>query len=188
MSNSRGFTLIELLIVTAILGVIGLYSIPTFTNMIEKQRSRSASYELYHHLNFARSQAISRNSAITVCASIDGNTCTHDKDWSNKTLLIFSDSNQNGEVDENDNILKTRKFSYEAGSLMWRSFRNKGFLQWFPTGITYYQNGNFVYCPTSKNPRNARNLIMNAAGRVYFGRDRNGDGIPEGSNGKNISC
>jgi len=188
MKSHKGYTLVELLVTLSILGVISSFGIPSFYNTLQNQKAVSIAYELYHHLNYARNEAISKNHAVTVCASYDKNSCSRLKDWSYQSMVIFIDKNRNGQIDKEDEILKIKKFGLDHGSLMWRSFRNKSYLQWLPSGMTHYQNGNFVYCPASKNPKYAKTIIMNAAGRMYFGSDLNNDDIPEGRNGKNIDC
>ena len=188
MKSASGFTLIELLTVLCIIGIISSFGLPSFYNILENQKAHALSYQLFHYLSFARSEAITKNQAISVCASKDNKNCNRKKDWSDQNILIFVDINKNGQRDIDEHILKTKNFGLNSGSLMWRSFGNKSYLQWLPTGMTYYQNGNFTYCPPSKNPRHAKNIIMNAAGRMYFGPDRNNDGIPESSSGKNVTC
>ncbi len=188
MKLTKGFTLIELLAVLSIIGIITSFGLPAFFNILENQKATSTTHQLYRYLNYARTEAISKNQVISVCGSIDNKTCSKKKDWSDQSVLIFIDNDQDGQIGKDNQIIKTTNFRLEPESLIWRSFRNKSYLQWLPSGMTHYQNGNFTYCPPSKNPRHAKSIIMNAAGRMYFGSDKNNDGIPEGRNGKNIQC
>src|SRR5689334_8652619 len=70
----RGFTLIELLVAIAVL-VIGLgLGVPAFKQTIAAQRVKNASFDLFSALNYARSEAVKRNTSISLKAgaSTDG--------------------------------------------------------------------------------------------------------------------
>ncbi|HZM36390.1 MAG TPA: GspH/FimT family pseudopilin [Burkholderiales bacterium] len=66
MRTQRGFTLIELLLVMVVLVVLLAAGIPGFGSLIRAQRIKSASFELYSALVLARSEAITRNTTVTV--------------------------------------------------------------------------------------------------------------------------
>ena len=57
-----------------------------------------------------------------------------------------------------------------------------------PMGFTRDQNGNFTWCPGNGDVRLARQLIVNAAGRLREALDSDGDGVREGANGRPIGC
>ena len=66
-----GFTLIELLVVVVVLGVLASVGASGFQSLIQSQRAKNASFELYSSLSLARSEAIKRNNAVTL-APTDG--------------------------------------------------------------------------------------------------------------------
>lgn len=68
--DSLGFTLTELMIVVLILGILSSMALPSMQSLVENQRIKSASFEIFAALTYARSEAIKRNSNVTVAPSI----------------------------------------------------------------------------------------------------------------------
>ncbi|MDO9451473.1 MAG: GspH/FimT family pseudopilin [Stagnimonas sp.] len=63
-----GFTLMELLVVIAIAGILTGIAIPSFRSMMQGAESRQAATSFYTGLARARSEAIARNSVVSICA------------------------------------------------------------------------------------------------------------------------
>jgi type IV fimbrial biogenesis protein FimT len=61
---ARGFTLPELLVVVAIAGILLAAGLPSMAEFVHAQRVKTASFDLYSSLVFARSEAITRNSTV----------------------------------------------------------------------------------------------------------------------------
>lgn len=186
--NTTGFTLPELLAYLAIVTLLTLLAVPSFKPLLEQYQSRQAAESLYRFLSVARHSAVQHQKTVTVCSSNNDSDCRKKTDWSQHNIIMFIDHNRNGQREENDTLLQILSFRTNKGTLHWRSFTSKYYLQWHSNGMTYFQNGNILYCPASGNTQYAKQLILNAAGRVYFAEDNNDDGIIEGSNGKNIQC
>ncbi len=81
-----GFTLVELMITIALFGILASFAIPSYQNMIENARVRTATGSILTGLQIARAEAITRNtnvqldfragSAWTVCISpVGGGNC-----------------------------------------------------------------------------------------------------------------
>ena len=62
----RGFTLIELMVVVALVSVILVLAIPSFTGMLAKKRLEGAALELGTDLQYARSEAVQQNAQVQV--------------------------------------------------------------------------------------------------------------------------
>jgi type IV fimbrial biogenesis protein FimT len=81
MRAQRGFTLIEVLIVIALIGVLLALAAPSFSTFTASQRVKTASFDLYAALSFARSEAIKRRQTVTV-APVAGN------DWATGWTVV----------------------------------------------------------------------------------------------------
>lgn len=80
----RGFTLIEFIIALAVLSVLLVFSMPMLTDLIVTGQVRSAAMDIYGSMAFARSEAIKRNTEVTV--SPNGG------DWKNGWTVAAADS------------------------------------------------------------------------------------------------
>src|SRR5687768_1296058 len=65
-SPERGITLIEALVVIAVLAVLTMIAIPSFSEVLAKKKVESALTELTTDLSFARSEAVSRNTSVSM--------------------------------------------------------------------------------------------------------------------------
>ena len=61
-----GFTATEILVVIGIVGILAAIAVPSMSKMIQAQSVRSASYDLQADLTYARSEAISRATNVTI--------------------------------------------------------------------------------------------------------------------------
>ena len=68
LNNSTGFVLTELLMVVVIIAILAAIAAPSFRSVIQGQRIRSASSDLYASLALARSEAIKRNREVSISA------------------------------------------------------------------------------------------------------------------------
>jgi len=66
MVKRAGFTLIEVMVVLAITVILSMIAAPSFKSLIAGQRARAASTDLYAALTLARSEAIKRNTQVTL--------------------------------------------------------------------------------------------------------------------------
>ena len=70
-----GFTLLEFLVVIAILGVLVSLASPYFSDMMQRQKIRSALNEWQNSFYFAQREAMRLKEPVRLCASNDGVTC-----------------------------------------------------------------------------------------------------------------
>ena len=61
-----GFTIIEILLVIVIMGIMAVIAAPSFVSFTSGQKVKTASFDLYAALIFARSEAIKRRKCVSV--------------------------------------------------------------------------------------------------------------------------
>ncbi|GLS27924.1 GspH/FimT family pseudopilin [Marinibactrum halimedae] len=185
MKHQQGYTFIEIFFTLCIATILVSMALPSWS-AFQDRNTQSISYNaLLSAVNFARMQAISQGEHTTLCPKQTPNTCG--TDWTNG-ILVFTDKNRNGSIDNAETPLREFTLSSKEHSLIWSSFQRKTYLTFTREGVTANQNGTFVYCPANKTPDLGWAMIINKAGRVYRGVDSNNNGIEERSNGKDIQC
>lgn len=63
--------MVELLVVVAVLGILASLAVPSFRSLIQSQQVKNASFEMFSLLSLARSEAIKRNSNVTITPSFN---------------------------------------------------------------------------------------------------------------------
>lgn len=105
---SGGFSLVELLIVIGLVAVFLTLAAPSLSDMIQKNRVSSEVSTFVADLKFARSVAMKRGQAVTVCPSTDGLSCLDNNHW-HSGWIVFNDVNGTGTVDSGDVVVRHRK-------------------------------------------------------------------------------
>jgi len=71
----RGFTLIELMVAIMVLAILLGVAVPSFRDAALSSRLTAYANDLVASAQIARSEAIKRNSIVTLCASKNGTSC-----------------------------------------------------------------------------------------------------------------
>ncbi|EPJ43893.1 MAG: hypothetical protein OFPI_11050 [Osedax symbiont Rs2] len=71
----KGFSLVELMIAVSVTLLLITVAIPSFETSVLGVRGSSLADKLISSIHMVRSEAISRNSRVTLCASVDGESC-----------------------------------------------------------------------------------------------------------------
>jgi len=104
IKREHGFTLLELMTAVAVAAVLIAVGVPQLRDLTIRQRITGAAQDLHMDLTFARNEAVTRATNVTVCPSSDLATCTNDG-WVNGRLT-FIDANGNGVVDAGELVVK----------------------------------------------------------------------------------
>jgi len=180
----KGFTLIELIVVLTIFAISLSIAAPSMNSFMVRNRITAQVNKLAIAIRMARESAIMKNYIVTLCRSADQTQCGGK--W-HEGMILFADKNRDHRFNDTDTLITAFEKFPEGDVIFWRSFRNRQYLQMSPRGTTRYQNGTFTYCP-KEGLKYARGIIINAAGRVKFTKDRNSDGIDEGADNRPLRC
>ena len=66
MKRSRGFTLVEMMVVVFIIAILAVMGFPAMNRMMSTAAVRSTSYDLFADLVYARSEAITRGTNVSI--------------------------------------------------------------------------------------------------------------------------
>lgn len=182
--NRNGFTIIELMIVLSVLAIISATALPSFINSLTQMEIDGQINDLVSMIYRARSEAIKRNRVVTVCKSIDKNSCggTWSDGW-----IMFEDNNADGKKDADETKI-TEAELLDNYKLKLSAFGSQTYIRFLQNGLTSYHNGTFTVCPKNGNQKLARGVVFSKTARVRTTRDSNNNGIDEGSSGADLEC
>ena len=188
MGNSRamGASLTEMLTALAVAAVLAGVAAPGMAALVGRGQADAAMAQMVGVIRYARHLAVTRGVTATLCPGA-GATCGRRDSW-HEGALVFVDGNGNGRLDAGEEIARQLPPLPRGYRLRWRSFRNRTSLSLQANGLTNWQNGNMLLCPPDGDARKARQLIINAQGRVRLAQDADGDGVVEGGDGRPVSC
>lgn len=177
----RGFTLLELLVTIAIAAILLAVAAPSFTGIIRGNALSSARDGLYSALQYARSEALTRNVAVAVCAAADENlnACSDDEDaWANGWLVFIDSSTGNGATiaAANTDILRVHEGS---NGIEVKYVTNGGgkHVRYLSSGIlaSGFTGGVFSLCDVDDEARARSVLIGTVAGQIRTGGEDDAD-------------
>ena len=169
--HESAFTLIELMITIAVAAVVLTLGVPSFSNVIERNRLTAHINELVATLNFARSEAVRRNSSIKVCHSANGLNCGgvgYEDGW-----IIFTDLNADGDyADAGEELIRTNEglpsnYTMRTNNLSSFTYSSKG----------RASTGRIVLCKDNAIDQ-ARAIVISNSGRTRLA-PLDANGIPE---------
>ena len=87
-----GFTLIELMVTLTVIAVLGMVAVPSFNQAFLSNRLTGYANSFAASATYARSEAIKRNSTVTLCRSGDGATCATSGGWQQGWIVLAGTS------------------------------------------------------------------------------------------------
>ena len=184
----RGYTLIELVSALAVVGILIGYAVPTMSNIYSRSEATTRVNWVIGAVNFTRHAAISQKTMATLCPMEKvGTTIRCGKKWSGN-LMVFADKDQNGKFGGKDKLIETIRALTPHGTIKWRSFRNRQYLQITAHGYTNFQNGNFTYCSPDQDPTLSRQIVVNVQARARVIHAKDDQGVRLDRKGKILRC
>ncbi|MCX2983202.1 prepilin-type N-terminal cleavage/methylation domain-containing protein [Halieaceae bacterium IMCC14734] len=171
--GAQGKTLLELIAVLAILSVLTTVAAPKLNASRESAEAQQFGQLLTRMLTLARRTAVTSGKRTTLCLSADQQHCS--KSWSGSTtsILVFTDINQNRQLDSSDILHRAQSLQLTLGHGLWRGSLGRKYMRYRVDGSAV-EFGRYSYCPSSRNRANFRQIVINHAGRAYTHYDDNG--------------
>jgi type IV fimbrial biogenesis protein FimT len=159
---------VETMAVMAIIAVLSGMAVPSMSAVMDSVKLSSASNVFLSGLHLARSEAIKRNSRAVLCKSKDGVACASQGGWE-QGWIIFHDANNNGARETTETIVH-RELPLSASLRLTGNLSVAKYVSFAPTGSTKllgggFQAGTLTVCNYSAEGGEARQIILNAAGR-----------------------
>lgn len=108
LSKDSGFTLIELIVAVAVLGIVLSIGVPSMRDFLVSSRLSSDINSFIGLVNYARSEAITRNQTVVICPRTAGaTTCANTVAWNTLDVQAFVDVDSNADFSAGDILLKT---------------------------------------------------------------------------------
>lgn len=189
-SRQRGFTLFELIVVVIIASVIAAIAAPNLSEFVKNNARTTGVNTMVTALNYSRSQAVSRNTRVSLCRSAAFVNCDGIGSGEFETgWIVFTDGNPRGTVEGTDAVLRVfqpemgatatlRGSNGAIGAIGGVSYENNG-LGWDlnPPGGAAAVSANTVirYCD-DRGASEALGIVISPTGFPSLTKDTNGDG------------
>jgi len=134
-SAQTGFTLMELMISLIVLAILLAVAMPSFQQFTSNNRVTTTQNDLVAAINLARSEAVRRSTAVTICSSTDGLSCGASTDWPSG-WIVFRNPGAAGTVAANSDIIQKWGAIQSAGAANGVLIVTpSAFVQFQPTGL-----------------------------------------------------
>lgn len=174
--KDAGVTLMEVLIAITLTAVVLALGGPELSTFLKNHRMVTHKNLLFHHLSYARYQAVLRSRRVVACPSADQRVCLREPDW-HRGWIVFVDDDLDREHDPAEEILRAGPAVTPPLSLTTPLSRRR--IRYMPTGFAPGSNTTFVFCD-DRGPDHARAIIVSNAGRIRDAR--------KGPGGRDLRC
>lgn len=171
----RGFTLVELVVTLAVAALLLTLALPSFAELLRRNRLATANNELVTALHVARAEALRRGRPVSVCASSNQRSCAGSTDWTTG-WVVFEDNAATGtpgapaaaSTDYDVRMISVSP-AMDGGFLLggadsWYRFFPSGSLGWSEIGGASERS--FVLRNTNCKGNEARRITVNRIGRI----------------------
>jgi type IV fimbrial biogenesis protein FimT len=108
--NTYGYSLYELLMTLTLVALIIGIGLPSFSTIVARAGMRVEIDALFHAIHVARKESIMRKRIVSLCPSLDGQSCAPGRDWSSGWLMFENtDRDEPPRRDSGEPLLQTHK-------------------------------------------------------------------------------
>ena len=185
--KQAGMSLIELMVTLTVLAIGLAAAVPSFQGTMKRNNIDNALKEFSSAIKFTRSEAITQNSSVSICASSNQDTCTGD--WQDG-WIIFTDVDSAGTFTPSTDTLLRVHEALKTGYELDFDDATPNSVTFLSRGFTDDQMGTFRMCaPNDDDNVFTRGIILQRTGSLRFAIDGDDDdGIREDADGYNFDC
>jgi type IV fimbrial biogenesis protein FimT len=156
-----GFTLIEAMIAVSLMAILMAIAVPSFNNAVLGSQLRASASDLSSSAFLARSEAIKRNTAVTLCMSANGTSCAATGGWEQGWIVLVG-----GATLHSQKAVSSQGLRISAAGITSINFQ--------PTGAGA-SAATFTVCrATPSVGQEERVVTIDATGRPWIRRTSNG--------------
>ena len=173
-SPLSGFTLLELMIVLVVLAVLLVAGVPSMQTLLHRNRLRTEAGRLLAAINMARSEAVMRNSPVSICPSSMTDSgaaiCSgiYADGW-----IVFSNPGKDRVVDpDTDEVLRVFAGLPTGYTLTNRAGTRNALelINYLPDGSSR-RNRTLLICPHRRSTVAPLSIVINIVGRPRLARN-----------------
>lgn len=167
-----GFTLTEVLVVVAIIGILTAAAVPSFNQMLQRQRVEAQVSSLVSAMRSARAEAVKRGQMVALCPTNNPNaelpTCaTGSPDWSQGWMIFVDNGPTFRTLDAGETIVSVQQAFDGSGGLTNSTLDS---IVYLPSGLPVGGvQSSFVVLPAGSDASSSplvRRIVLSAPGRV----------------------
>ena len=152
--NVTGMTLIELLICLAIFSIVWFFSLPSSSELTDRNQIECVKNDIESALQYAKMQSMLRNETLLIMS------LPNEQNWSHG-IAVFSGADLS-----NLKPLHMWPWHFKNIQVLWKGFQSRNYLR-FATGINHYAtNGHFLI----QGQYSAVKLVINRFARLRVDR------------------
>ena len=167
-TTNSGVTLVELLVTFAVIAILAIIAAPSFRNLLIDTRMTTQANDFLVMLNFTRSEAVKRNTRVTMCKSSDGASCVGGDGWE-QGWIVFVDGGTVATVDGTDLILRAHS-ALSDNSTLTGNLLVSDYISYKPNGQSISSNGGnqggtFTLCSNQAAVKGRSIVVTTSTGR-----------------------
>jgi type IV fimbrial biogenesis protein FimT len=173
-ARSHGFTLVELMVTVAVVAILLGVAAPQLSMFVRKQQVSADINTFMSSLELARSEALKRNGAVSMCA-LSSATFTNSKDaacaasnttnWSQGWIVYIDNSGGGGYNAATDTVLKVERVIH-SGAVTTTSPNSPGIISFLSNGLAVSATGSFTVTPSNTDDVLCKKLTITRQGRL----------------------
>ena len=200
-NRHQGLTLVELLVTIALVAIVTAFAVPNFSTFIRDGRTTADFNRLLGDITFARSEAVTRGSFVSLCPSQNFTSC-NGVNWSDGWIAFVDDGAGSGTAgnrsrDGSEFILRVGESTRGKVSITATNFTapdpDNSAVLFSPDGKIENGQvaniGQFTICDDQGNEEKAKGITFSVFGQSRQMRDTDNSGVVDwGSPPNDVSC